>query len=135
MMCVDEVVEILIAPHLHVPPAQIFAAQQPQRAMARCVAIKRDLARYARQRRGKRLPKESLCGRDATVTSKQEVDGLALLVHGSIQVVPLRLDRNVGLVHSPRGADRLREPSPSLFELGDVAGYPSEDRTVAVSYT
>ena len=53
---------------------------------------------------------------------------LWLRARGAIQVVPLRLDRDVGFVDSPRGADRFGESVPAFLELWNVTGYPSKNR-------
>jgi hypothetical protein len=65
--------------------------------MTQDVAVERHFARYARKCGGKRLAKERLCGRSAAVAAQKEVDGLAMLVIGAAQVMPLRFDRDVGL--------------------------------------
>jgi hypothetical protein len=82
----------------------MFTPQQPQRAPARHVPIERHLGGR------ERLSKKRLRRRDTAVATQQKVDRLALLVDGPVKVVPLRLDRNVCLVDSPRGAD----PTPSV---------------------
>ena len=125
VVLLDEVVQILVRPNLHVAPARVFASQQPQRASTRHVAVERHFAGHTRKRRGKRLTKERLCGRDAAVAAQKEVDGLAMLVNGAVQVMPLRFDRDVD---PPRGADRFGDAAPSFHELRDVAGNPAKDR-------
>jgi hypothetical protein len=76
------------------------------------VAIQRDLPRDARKSRRERFAKERLCGGDATVTAKQEVDRRAVLVDGAVQIMPIGLDRDVRLVHPPQRADHLGETPP-----------------------
>src|SRR4030095_15248222 len=49
------------------------------------------------------LRKEGLRGRDPTISTQEKVDRLAVFVDCTIQVVPSAANRNVGLVHSPRG--------------------------------
>ena len=80
VVLLDEVVEILVRANLHVPPARVLTSQKPQRATTRDVSVECHFARDARKGRGERLAKERLCGRDASVAAKQEVDGLAMLV-------------------------------------------------------
>jgi hypothetical protein len=92
------------------------------------VAVERHLARHARKCGGMRFAKERLCGRNAAVAAQKEVDGLAMLVNGAVQVMPLRFDQDVRLVDPPRRADRCGEAAPSFHELRDVAGYPAKDR-------
>ena len=128
VVLLDEVVEILVRPYLHVAPAGVFTAQQPQRTPARHMTVERHLAWNARRARGERLAKERLRGRDATVAAEQEINRLALLVDGAVELVPLRFDRDIRFVHSPRGADGFGEPAPALLELRHVAGYPTKNR-------
>ena len=94
------------------------------------MTVERHLAWNARRARGERLAKERLRGRDATVAAEQEINRLALLVDGAVEVVPLRFDRDIRFVHSPRGADGVGEPAPALLELRHVAGYPTGSRAI-----
>lgn len=59
----------------------------------------------------------------------QDMLGMAMLVNGTIEIVPFCLNRNVGLIHAPGGANRLGEPSPARLEPRDVARDPAEDRS------
>jgi hypothetical protein len=93
VVLLDDIVEILVGPDLHIAPAGVLTSQQPQRASTRHVAVERYLARHTRKGRGKRFAKECLCGRDAAVATQKEVDGLAMLVDGAVQVLPLGFDR------------------------------------------
>src|SRR5450631_3654354 len=128
VVLLDEVVEVLVCTHLHVPPARMLASQQPQCAPTRHMTVERHFSRDTRQVRRECLAKERLCGGDTAVPAQQEVDGLAVLVDGAIKVVPFGFDRDVRLVHSPRCADGLGESAPPLLELRDVPGHPSQDR-------
>lgn len=65
------------------------------------MTIERHLARDARRADGERLAKERLCGRDSAVASEKKVDRLSVLVDGTIQVVPLRLDLDERLIKPP----------------------------------
>src|ERR1035438_175421 len=80
--------------------------------------------------RRERVEKGCLCGGNSTVAAEQEIDGLAMLVDRSVKVMPLRLDRDIRLIHPPRSADRFGEPAPALVELRDVPRHPSQDRRV-----
>jgi hypothetical protein len=128
MILLNQVIEIFVRPHFDIPPARMFTSQQPQRATAGDVSIERHFARHARKRGRERLAKERLRSRDSAVSAKQEIHRLTVLVDGAIQVVPLRLDRNVGFVDSPRGTDRLGKSVPPLLKLRHVARHPSKDR-------
>jgi hypothetical protein len=55
------------------------------------------------------------------------VDCLAVLIDGTVEVVPATTDRDIRLVHSPRRSDRSRESTPALLVLRDVTQYPSKD--------
>jgi hypothetical protein len=109
VVLLDDVVEILVRANFDVSPTRMFAPQQPQRSPTRHVAIQCHLPRNARKSRRERFAEERLCGGDATVTAKQEVDRLAVLVDPAVQIMSLGLGRDVRLVHSPRGADHLGE--------------------------
>src|SRR5450759_4410895 len=128
VVLLDQVVEVLVRAHLDVPPARVFTSQQPQCAPTRHMTVESHFARDAWSVRRERLAKECLCGRNSTVAAEQEIDGVAMLVHGTIEIVPFGLNRYVGLIHTPGGANRLGEPSPALLELRDVARDPAEDR-------
>ena len=127
MILLDDVVQVLAASDLDVCPAPMLPAQQPQRSMARYVSIERDLARHAGRLGGKSFAEERLSRCDAAIGAKQKIDCLAVLVDGAVQVMPLALDRDVGLVDSPGGPNRFGEPSPPLLELRYLASYPSKD--------
>ncbi len=66
------------------------------------MAIECDLARSSIRMRGERLPKERLRSGNAPIRSQREVYAAPLLVHGSVQIVPFALDRDVSLVNAPR---------------------------------
>src|SRR5450631_4451573 len=46
VVLLNEVVEVLVRPHLNVPPTRMLASQQPQRTMARHVSVERYFARH-----------------------------------------------------------------------------------------
>ena len=98
VLLLDEVVKILVRANFDVSPTRMFAPQQPQRSPTRHVAIQCHLARNARKSRRERFAEERLCGGDATVTAKQEVDRLAVVLRKySIgqELTPLRDRRRV----------------------------------------
>jgi hypothetical protein len=84
VVLLDEIIEILVRAHPDVAPAQVLSPQQPQGATTRHMAVERHLSWDARKRRCERLSKERLCCCDATVTTKQEVNGLVVLVDGAV---------------------------------------------------
>src|SRR5450755_1438625 len=95
MILLDDVVQIFAGPHFDVTPARMLSAQQPQCAPTRHMTVESHFAWDACSVRRERLAKECLCGRNSTVAAAQEIDGLALLVDRSIEIVPLGFDRNV----------------------------------------
>src|SRR5664279_1828165 len=94
------------------------------------MAIQGHLARPSRRIRRQRFAKERLRGIDSTVTAQQRIYRLAVLVDGSVKIVPLGVDRDVRLIDPPRRADESREPVPTLLELRDVPRHPSKYRRV-----
>jgi hypothetical protein len=114
MVLLDDVVEVLAGSHFHVAPDWMLTPQSPQRALTRHVTVKGNVARTARMR-SECLAEERLCRGDAAVGSQQEVDRLAPLVDGAVQVVPTTADRDIGLVHAPRSADGSSETAVSCL--------------------
>jgi hypothetical protein len=53
-----------------------------------------------------------------------------MLVDRAIQVVPLRLDLDVRLIHTPRGAHRLGEPISALLKFRHAPRDPAKNSTV-----
>src|SRR5665213_3486004 len=94
------------------------------------MAIQGYLARPSRRIRRQRLSEERLRGGYATIPTQQKIDAFALLIHGSIQVVPFAADGNVRLVYPPGRADAVCISIPSLLELGDITNHPSQNRRV-----
>lgn len=73
---------------------------------------------------------ESFGGQLVSVRVQQEVNGLAFFVNGSIQIVPFTFDLDVGLIHSPAGANNFL-PFPELnFEDRSIFDNPSLNRSV-----
>jgi hypothetical protein len=129
VVLLDDVVEVLAGSNFHVAPDRMLSPQSPHSAPTRHMAVESTFARTARMR-GSCLPEERLCCGDATVGSQQEVDRLALLVDGGVQVVPAAMDGDVSLIHTPRSADRSSETVRALRELGHVSDHPSHDGRV-----
>ena len=91
MILLNDVVQVGAVPHENILPLRILPAQKPQRLMTRRVPVERNLARPARQAGGQCLAEECLCRRNASIGSEQKVDGLAPLVDGTVEVVPLSM--------------------------------------------
>src|SRR5882672_12738331 len=103
VVLLDDVVEVLAGSNFHFAPDWI-SPQSPQRAPTRHMAIDGDLPRSTWVRSECSAEERLGCG-DPTVAAQEEVDRLALLVDGAVQVVPAAMNRNVGLVHTPRSSD------------------------------
>ena len=84
VVLLDDVVQIRARSHVHAPPCGMLASQQPQRPVARPVAVQGRLLWWTVRMRGEGLPEEGLGGSDAAVLAQEEVDGAALLVDRSI---------------------------------------------------
>ena len=74
--------------------------------------------------RGKRLAKERLRSGNAPIRSQHEVYAAPLLVHGSVQIVPLALDRDVRLVDAPGATDRAGKSIPALLKFRNTRSIP-----------
>ena len=104
----------------------MLSPQSPQRAPTGHIAIDDDLSR-ATWVRSECSAEERLGCSDPSVAAQEEVDCLALLVDGAVQVVPAVSKRDAGLIHTPRSADGSSETVPALFELGHVSDHLSHD--------
>ena len=113
--------------HFDVAPAGVFFSQQPQRAPTGRVAIERHVARHTRSGRLEGLAKQGFRGGNSAVTTQQQVGRCAVFVHRRIQIVPLRLDRDVGSIDAPRGANGSRESVPAILEQRNVSSDPPEN--------
>jgi hypothetical protein len=78
----------------------------------------------ARQRR----PEKSLRRRDVPLGAEQEIDGVCLLVDGSVKLSPAAFDLDVGFVDAPAGAGSACEAVAALFEFRNIAPDPAHDR-------
>src|SRR5207247_6741620 len=95
MVLLNDVVQVLGTPNSDSAPSRVLASQESQRPVARYMAIECDLARSSIRMRGERPPKERLRSGNAPIRSQREVYAAPLLVHGSVQIVPFALDRDV----------------------------------------
>src|SRR5260370_40721468 len=98
------------------------------------MAIEGDLARSSIRMRGERPPKERLRSGNAPIRSQHEVYAAPLLVHGSVQIVPLALDRDVRLVNTPGATDRAGKAIPALLKFRNIPNHPSQDRRVRAEH-
>src|SRR5438552_1759707 len=130
MVLLNDVVQVLGTPHSDSAPSRVLASQEAQRPVARYMAIECDLARSSIRMRGERPPKERLRSGDASIRSQHEVYAAPLLVHGSVQIMPFALDRDVRLVNAPGTNDRAGKAIPALLKFRNIANHPSHDRRV-----
>src|ERR1700687_1323655 len=107
----------------------MLASRESQRTVARYIAIERDLARSSTRMRGERLPKKRLRSGNAPIPAHKVYAG-PLLVHGSVQIVPFALDRDVRLVNTPGATDRAGKSIPALLKFRNISNHPSHDRRV-----
>ncbi len=70
VVLLDNVIQVLPRPDLHVTPPHVLTTQPPERHPARNVAVERDLACETAAVRLQRFAKEGLCGSDSAVTSQ-----------------------------------------------------------------
>src|ERR1700690_36225 len=130
MVLFNNIIEVLAGADFDVSPPRILPSKQPLGSMTRHIAVQRHLARPSIEIRGERLAKERLCRGNATVTAKQKVDRLSLLVDRSIEVMPLASNGNVRLVSAPGSTDGSREWIPALLIFWHVPRYPGQDCAV-----
>lgn len=78
------------------------------------MTIESDRARKTTTVRFDCLAEEGLRGSDSAIRTQQEIDGLPILIDGSIQLMPPTPDADVRLVDAPRPTDRTTE-SPQRF--------------------
>jgi hypothetical protein len=93
MVLLNHIVEVPAGPYLNVQLPRIFPSKEPLGSMTRHMAIQRHLAWPSIEICGERLAKERLCRRNATVTAKEKIDRLSLLVDRSIEVSRLNRSR------------------------------------------
>ena len=70
----------------------------------RSALVYRDFLRSSRRTQG--FEEEAVSRNHVTLGCQEGVDGVALLVHGAVEVFLLSLDLDVGLIHPPTSADR-----------------------------
>jgi hypothetical protein len=77
-----------------------------------------------------RLLEKAERGRFVPLRGEQKVNGLAGLIHGAIEVVPLPFDLDVGLVHTPTDPYRALAAMERLLQQGTVFHDPALDSRV-----
>src|SRR2546425_571175 len=77
-----------------------------------------------------RLGQEAFRSLLVTLFCQQEIYRLACLIHGTIEVIPLTFDLDVGLVHAPADPHRALAAMKRFFQLGTVFHDPALDGRV-----
>src|ERR1700679_359411 len=75
-----------------------------------------------------RLAEECLGRRNVSLWTQPEVDCIALLVHGTVEIDPSAAHLQVCLVDAPGAANFACIASPALFELRNISLHPTHDR-------
>jgi hypothetical protein len=75
----------------------------------------------------RRIGEETLGGGYITPFAQKKINGSTLLIHRAIQVNPLALYLNVGLIYSPGITHRQCVLVPALFKVRHVPLHPSQD--------
>jgi hypothetical protein len=78
-----------------------------------------------------RLAEECLGRRNVSLWTQPEVDRIALLVHGTVEIDPSAAHLQIRLVDAPRVASLACIASPTLFELRDIPLDPTHDGRVS----
>src|ERR1700738_5480663 len=79
----------------------------------------------------RRMGKEPLGGDHITPFAQEKIDGVALFIHGAVEVNPLAFDLEVSLIHAPRVTHRSGVRLPTLFKIRHVAPHPPQDRLMS----
>ena len=130
VVLLHNVVQVLTATNSHrvrAPEVELpVHSHAPQRAMARPVAIQGDAVWLPMMLQC--LAKECLRRRDATCSTEKELHGVALSVHGSIQVHQLAPNLDERFINSPAPTNLPLESAPTLFAGFGIANDPTQDR-------
>ena len=123
VVLLHNIVQILTATNRHrVPPPEVelpVHSHASQGAMARLVAIQSDAVWLPMMLQ--RLAKEGLRRRDATCSTQIELHGVALSVHGSIQVHQLAPHLDKRFINPPTPTHRPLESAPTLLASFSIA--------------
>lgn len=96
------------------------------RRLVGATLVHRDLVRIAVRSHG--LVEEALRRSHVALCRQQEIDGLALLVDGAVEVFPDALDLDVRLVHAPAVTNRALVFARHFLDQRQEADRPSVDR-------
>ena len=102
VVLLDDVVEVFDLTHQN--PDVAAGVDRIDSSLVGAALVHRDLVRITARCHG--FVEEALHRGHVALRRQQEVDGLALLVDGAVEVFPDVLDLDVRLVHAPAAADR-----------------------------
>src|SRR5471032_1972297 len=74
------------------------------------------------------LVEEAFCGSHVPLGGQKKIDGLSLLVDGTVKILPDAFDLDVGFVHAPAAADRAFVLAGQFLKQRQETNRPSVDR-------
>ena len=78
---------------------------------------------------------EELFGGDVAVFAAEEINGESPFINGAVEIRPTSPDFDIGLIDTPRGADRTGVAQSAFLEFGEIALNPSQDGGMRDTYT
>jgi hypothetical protein len=94
------------------------------------VTVGIDDARHGMVLPSQRFGQEALCRRCIAFGRKEKVEGRAGRIHRTIQIAPLALDPDVGLVRPSTVGGRFESPAQTSFHFRGVTLHPSPNGNV-----
>jgi hypothetical protein len=102
-----------------------FSFEPHDRRRVRAVTVGVDDARHGMVLPSQRFGQEALCCGRVLLGREEKVEGRAGRIHRTIQVAPLALDPDVGLVHTPTVIGWFDSPAQTSFHFLGVTLDPS----------
>ena len=130
MILFQDIVEILHRSVLAVLGESAFGFEPHDRRRVSGVPVGVNDARLGMVRTSQSFGQEALCCGRVLLGREEKVDRRTGRVHSTIQVAPLALDPNVGLVHPPTVVGRSEPRSQSAFHFRGVTLHPPPDGDV-----
>jgi hypothetical protein len=109
-----------------VPPCLVFAWQFTHCPVRCRIAVQSD-ADGSAPLRAKGIAEERLGRRYIPLLTETEIHGIAVPVHGTVQINPSSAHLQIRLVYTPGSADFTCIASPALFELRHIPLDPTHD--------
>jgi len=107
-----------------------FSFEPHDRRRVRAVAVGVDNAGHGMVLPSQRFGQKAFCCGRVLLGREEKVEGRAGRIHRTIQVAPLALDPDVGLVHPPTVVGRVEPRAQTSFHFRGVTLYPSPHRDV-----